>query len=217
MIFAMIESIVLPGRQCFFVFSDSLAAVYRMRTRNVIATYENFFKANGAARELMQYGFNQQHVKIAADSSSGTIRYKEGPDERGQVQAAHLPTGASAGARIGAGTGAALGTAIGLLEGLGMLSIPWLQTIQSSVEIINALEQLLVSAAAAAAAGWAAGCGLGMFFGLGIPDDEAERYADSLRKGSVQVIVQAEDYNLNLILDVLGRYRPGEISEENNF
>lgn len=186
-----------------------------MRTRNVIATYENFYKANGAARELLQYGFNQQLVKIAADSSSGTIRYKEGLDERGQVQAAHLPTGASAGAGIGAGIGAALGVAFGLLGTVGLLPIPWLQGIQPSGEMINALEPLLVSTAAAAAAGWSAGWGLGMLMTLGIPEDEAERYADSLRKGSVQVIVQAEDYNLNLILDVLGRYRPGEISEEN--
>lgn len=94
-------------------------------------------------------------------------------------------TKASEGIATGAATGGLAGGAIGLLAGIGALAIPGLGPFIAAGPIMAALS--------GAAVGATAGGIVGGLIGLGIPEIEAKRYEDRLKKGNYLVSVHTED------------------------
>jgi hypothetical protein len=84
----------------------------------------------------------------------------------------------------GAGIGAGVGGAAGLLAGLGMLAIPGVGPVVAA--------GWLAATAAGAVAGAAAGGLVGSFVKEGHDEDEANYYAETVRRGGTVVSVRAE-------------------------
>lgn len=107
---------------------------------------------------------------------------------------------ASEGAGTGAGIGGAVGGGAGLLAGLGLLAIPGLGPVVAA----GWLAALAVGAVAGAATGGLAGA----LIGAGLPDDHANVYSESVRRGGTLVSVRVDDRDVSRIEAVLDRYKP---------
>ena len=108
----------------------------------------------------------------AAGVSSGNISIV-GRDGDGETNAAE-----------GAGISAGVGGAAGLLTGLGLLAIPGVGPVVAA--------GWLAATAAGAVAGAAAGGLVGSFVKEGHDEDEANYYAETVRRGGTVVSVRAE-------------------------
>jgi len=93
------------------------------------------------------------------------------------------------GAGKGAATGGVLGAGAGVLAGLGMLAIPGLGPVVAA----GWLASTAVGAAAGAAVGGTAGGLLGALKEAGHDDDEAQVYAEGVRRGGTLVSVRTEE------------------------
>src|ERR671918_2513354 len=108
------------------------------------------------------------------------------PDKSGTRDFAHEQhTKAPEGAAAGAGTGGLLGGGLGWLGGIGSLAIPGLGPFIAAGPIMAAL--------AGAAVGAATGGVVGGLIGLGIPEIEAKRYEEKLKKGNYLVAVHTDE------------------------
>lgn len=93
------------------------------------------------------------------------------------------------GAGKGAATGGALGAGAGVLAGLGMLAIPGLGPVVAA----GWLASTAVGAAVGAVAGGATGGLLGALKEAGHSDEDANVYAEGVRRGGTLVSVKASD------------------------
>ena len=99
------------------------------------------------------------------------------PDTAGTKDFGHVKsTKASEGVTAGATTGGVAGGALGLLAGIGALAIPGVGPFIAAGPIMAALS--------GAAIGATTGGIVGGLIGLGIPEIEAKRYDEKLRKGN---------------------------------
>jgi hypothetical protein len=174
--------------------------------RTVVAIYDDFQTANHAVRELVDNGFARDNISIIASNARGEYGYTDAAE--GDTVADE--TGAGAG--VGAGIGAAIGGIGGLLVGLGALTIPGIGPVIAAGPLAVALSTL-TGAGVGAVAGGVTGGLLGALIGLGIPEEEAEYYAEGVRRGGVLVTVQADETNTDYVLDVLNRHNPVDVNE----
>jgi hypothetical protein len=176
--------------------------------RNVVALYDDFQIANNVVRELTDAGFPRDNISIVANNSRGEL----GTTTTTGREAGNVADETGAGAGVGAGIGAAVGGVGGLLVGLGALTIPGIGPVIAAGPLAVALSTL-TGAGVGAVAGGVTGGLLGALIGLGIPEEEAEFYAEGVRRGGVLVTVQADDHNTNQIIDILNRHDPIDIKE----
>ena len=105
------------------------------------------------------------------------------------VEGRHLAgNDAADGAGKGAATGGLIGGGAGLLAGLGMLAIPGLGPVVAAGWLVSTA----VGAVVGAAAGGAAGGLLGALKDAGHSDEEAQVYAEGVRRGGTLVSVRCE-------------------------
>lgn len=95
---------------------------------------------------------------------------------------------------------AALGGLGRVLAGLGALAIPGLGAIVAAGPITAGL--------AGAAGGAVAGGLVGGLVGLGIPEAEAEAYAEGVRRGNTLVVVKTADVAVGSATKVVNRHHP---------
>ncbi len=100
----------------------------------------------------------------------------------------------------GAGIGGVVGGGAGLLAGLGLLAIPGL----GPVVAVGWLASLAVGAVAVAAAGGL----VGALISVGIPEEHAHVYSESVRRGGTLVSAKVEDPDAARIQSVLDEYEP---------
>ena len=125
-------------------------------------------------RQLQNQGFPNSEISVLMPNTHG-IR------DIGHVKATKAPEGATTGAAAGGATGGVLG----LLAGIGALAIPGLGPFIAAGPIMAALS--------GAAIGAATGGVVGGLVGLGIPEIEAKRYEEKLKKGNYFVAVHADE------------------------
>ena len=102
------------------------------------------------------------------------------PDTAGTRDVGHVKaTKAPEGATTGAATGGATDSVVGLLAGIGALAIPGVGPFIAAGPIMAALS--------GAAVGAATGGVVGGLIGLGIPEIEAKRYDEKLKKSNYLV------------------------------
>jgi hypothetical protein len=106
---------------------------------------------------------------------------------------------------VGAGAGALVGSIGGLLVGLGALTIPGIGPILAAGPIAAAL--------AGAGVGAAAGGVIGALADLGIPEDEAQHYAEGIRRGGTLVAVKTDDSASERAMDIMYRHGPIDLEE----
>jgi len=153
---------------------------------NVIGLFDNARDAEGAARDLRGSGFDD--VSFVGNNANNDYSIDGG-------------TEAAEGAGTGATGGAVLGGLAGLLVGLGALAIPGIGPVVAAGTLATALG----TTAAGAGIGAAAGGLVGGLVGAGVPEDDANVYAEGVRRGgsllSAQVDTQDEANQVASIMD----------------
>jgi stress response protein YsnF len=167
--------------------------------KNVVGLFDNMSDAHGAVQELTNAGFTSDNISIVANNASGdTVNYDTAGSE------------AADGAGAGAVGGAVLGGLGGLLVGLGALAIPGVGPVIAAGTLATALGTTAVGAGLGAAAGGL----VGALVGAGIPEDDANIYAEGIRRGGALVTVQAAtDADADRAADILDRYNVVDIDE----
>ncbi len=127
-------------------------------------------QAERIVEQLQAQGFAASEISVLMPDTGGTR-------DVGHVKATKAPEGAT--------TGAATGGVIGLLAGIGALAIPGVGPFIAAGPIMAALSGMAVGAAT--------GGVVGGLIGLGIPEIEAKRYDEKLRKGNYLIAVHTDE------------------------
>src|ERR1051326_8728540 len=135
-----------------------------MAKTQVFCIAKNRSQAEEIIERLQTGGFATSEISVLVPD-------KEGKHEIGPVKATKAPEGAT----TGAATGGVTGGVIGLLAGVGALAIPGVGPFIAAGPIMAAL--------GGAAVGATTGGVVGGLVGLGIPEIEAKRYDEKLKKG----------------------------------
>lgn len=171
--------------------------------RTVVALYDSFADANAAVRELVDNGFSRDDISIMANDATGEYgRYISGPGA----------DNTTSGAGVGAGIGAVIGGLGGLLVGIGALAIPGIGPVIAAGPLAAALTGL-AGAGAGAVAGGVAGGLLGALVDMGIPNENAQYYAEGIRRGGTLVTVRTDDYMSERARDIMNHHNPADINE----
>ena len=132
-------------------------------------------------------------------------------DEAGKL-AEETGAGVAKGAATGAVAGGILGGLAGLLVGTGALAIPGIGPVVAA----GTLATVLGSTAAGAGIGAAAGGLIGALVGLGIPEEDAQFYAEGVKRGGVLVTVQTNDDRAQDALDIMRRANAVDVDTQRN-
>ncbi|TMJ05430.1 MAG: hypothetical protein E6G97_03260 [Alphaproteobacteria bacterium] len=175
-------------------------------TKTISRLYNSYDRAAQAVQDLEAAGVARSDISIVANNSDnwyssnggatngGTItnggakrvdRDRDGVDDRAE------------GAGKGAGVGAAVGGAAGLLTGLGLLAIPGVGPVVAA--------GWLVATAAGAAAGGLTGGIVGALTQAGVSDEDAQVYAEGVRRGGTLVTARVNDADATRLEAILDR------------
>ncbi|HVX84079.1 MAG TPA: hypothetical protein VH253_04620 [Phycisphaerae bacterium] len=163
--------------------------------KTVIGLFDTPADAYAAREDLVGSGIAGERFSVVT-SSAGTT---------GQVGEIPGGTEAAEGAGIGAVAGIVAGGAAGLFASLGLLAIPGIGPVLAAGPIVAML--------AGAGVGAAAGGIVGGLIGMGIPEDEAELYAEGIQRGGTLLTVEAEDSDADRIAMVLSQHNAVDIDK----
>jgi hypothetical protein len=154
--------------------------------KTIVGSFDSFEEAQDVLRDLQQRGFSRDDISVIANNASGRY-YSDRYGSEGQLprDSAATVSDTGAGTATGAAAGGVLGGAAGLVVGLMGLAIPGIGPIIAAGPIAAAL--------AGAGVGAVAGGLIGGLTGLGVSEDDAQYYAESVRRGGALVTVRAED------------------------
>ena len=144
--------------------------------------YDSHVHAQQVVRELKVYGIPESEISLISNAA--------------EHDALHDNSNAAAGASVGA----TIGGGAGLLAGLGLLTIPGVGPVVAA--------GWLASTLAGAVAGAAGGGVIGALTGNGYSADDAELYAEGLRRGGSLVTVRAPDGRDTQIASVMDNASP---------
>ncbi|MEZ2131496.1 MULTISPECIES: general stress protein [unclassified Sinorhizobium] len=139
--------------------------------RTVTGLYDDYEDARLAVDELEAAGVPSNDISIVSNNVSGDR------------------SNAAEGAGTGAGVGAVVGGAGGLLTGLGLMAIPGVGPVVAA----GWLAATAAGAAAGAVAGGAAGGIIGALTSSGVPEEDANLYAEGVRRGGTLVTARVSD------------------------
>jgi len=168
-------------------------------TTTISRLYNNYSEAQEAVRNLETSGVKHGDISILAsnadewysnDNKDNEVktfpdRDLDGKDDRAE------------GAAAGGGVGAAVGGAAGLLAGLGLMAIPGVGPVVAA--------GWLVSTLAGAAAGGATGSIVGALTQSGIGKEDADIYAEGLRRGGAVVSARVADSDAQRLQAIMDR------------
>lgn len=154
-------------------------------TKTVVGVYESLSVAHQVIHELVNAGFDRNQLSLVANDANNS--YAGFMSDNGGTRGGASDTGSDV--AKGAGIGAALGGLGGLLLGLGALAIPGVGPVIAAGPLAAALT--------GAGIGAATGGMVGALADLGIPDEEANIYSESVRRGNVLVVAQVTDSRVN--------------------
>ncbi len=168
-------------------------------TQTITRLFNSHREAVDAVRELETMGVPSDDISLIGNNQE---RWSE---DRSFAPRADRDDDAAEGAAEGAGTGAAIGGALGggagLLAGLGLLAIPGIGPVAAA----GWLGATLIGAAAGAATGGVAGGLIGALTEAGVDREDAEVYAEGVRRGGTLVAVRTDESNLSRVQQVFDR------------
>lgn len=159
--------------------------------------FDSRAQAETAVRELEAAGVPPSDISIVASHrTAGEDRSFGERDASGDGKSE-----TAEGAGKGAATGGALGAGAGLLAGLGLLAIPGIGPVVAA----GWLASTAAVAAAGAVAGGAAGGLLGALKDAGVSEDDANVYAEGVRRGGTLVSVRVDGHDTDRVQGLLDR------------
>jgi len=169
-------------------------------TKNVVGLFDTVNDAQATVRELRDAGFRGDDISFVANNRNDTSY--SGSEGTG--------TEAEEGAGVGATGGAVLGGLTGLLVGLGAIAIPGVGPAIAAGTLATALGSTAVGAGLGAAAGGL----VGALVGAGIPENDANIYAEGIRRGGALVAVQVQtDNEADRAADIMDHHNVVDIDE----
>lgn len=171
----------------------------------VVAVYDTFDTGNKALQALLENGFTRDDIGLAVNNRKGEANFN---NVETNVDKYEDVTGAE-----GSTFGAALGGIAGAAVALSAIVIPGIGPIIAAGPLVA-----LLGGATGALIGGAAGAVTGgitaSLVHLGIADDEAEYYAESVRRGNALLTVSVEsEAEATKATEVLGRFRPIDVKQ----
>jgi hypothetical protein len=156
----------------------------QMKDAVVVATFHSHTEAQQAVQSLLNAGFTEDQIGIAAHDPDGTYTDHTDGSKAGE--------GAALGATAGLGAGAlwGLGIVAGALPAIG------------PVIAGGALAAVVASAAGTAVAGGL----IGALLGLGIPEEEAQYYENEFKQGRTIVTVRTSGESAEEARRILDEY-----------
>ncbi|WP_369062007.1 hypothetical protein ABOZ73_07485 [Caulobacter sp. 73W] len=177
-------------------------------SRTITRLFDSHLQALDAVSDLEARGVDKNRISIVSNNAdnwhdghkhasraadAGPLGDRNGDGENDVAD----------GAGKGAATGGVVGGGAGLLAGLGMLAIPGLGPVVAA----GWLAATAVGAVVGAAAGGAAGGLLGALKEAGHSDEEANVYAEGVRRGGTLISVKAKDDEIATVESVLNGRR----------
>ncbi|CCV15406.1 hypothetical protein [Mesorhizobium sp. STM 4661] len=144
--------------------------------KTVTGLFDNYDDASDAVGELQASGVPHSDISIVASNS--TEWYDDGDSSKAAEDAAG-----------GAGFGAVIGGAGGLLTGLGIMAIPGVGPVVAA----GWLAATAVGALGGAVVGGAAGGIVGALTDSGVPEEDANVYAEGVRRGGTLVTAKVDE------------------------
>ncbi|HVJ54674.1 MAG TPA: general stress protein [Aliidongia sp.] len=161
-------------------------------TRTLTALYDSYEDAEATVRDLEAAGIPDDDISLVANTA---VTRRESVKEGNE---------AGPGAGAGAGLGAVVGGGAGLLAGLGMMAIPGVGPVVAAGWLVATL----VGAAGGAVVGGAAGGLIGAMIGNGVPEEDANVYAEGVRRGGTLITVRVGEDLVTTARRILDEYRP---------
>jgi uncharacterized protein (TIGR02271 family) len=171
--------------------------------KTIVAMFDRIEDARDALEDLVDSGIQRDNISLIARDVEGQY----GSQMEGRQATAGEDVGQAAAG--GAAGGAVLGGLAGVLVGLGALTIPGIGPVVAAGPIVSGLT--------GAAVGAAAGGLLGALVEWGIPEEEAEYYAEGVRRGGTLVAVRATDTEAEDVVDILEGYDPVDIERRSEY
>jgi hypothetical protein len=169
--------------------------------KTVVGLFDNIAEAQNVVDDLVGSGFSRDDISLIARDFEGT--YGENLGSREDMDTA------AEGALAGAVGGGAIGGLAGLLVGMSALVIPGIGPIVAAGPIAAALAGVGIGAAA--------GGVLGALVGWGIPEAEAEYYAEGVRRGGTLVGVKASEAHVNSAIEVMNAHNPIDVEQRSEY
>lgn len=168
--------------------------------QTLLAVYDDLSMAQHAVQDLVQSGISRENISLVANdvSEQYVSHLGKSPVETDVV-----------GPEEGASFGAVVGALTGAVVSIGALAIPGVGTVLAAGPLLAVLTGGTVGAVTGAATG-------GIVAGLvktGIPENEAQGYAEAVRRGGTLVTVTTEDSTATSIREILARHDPVDIEQ----
>lgn len=164
-----------------------------MAKRTLTHLYDDYEDASRVVGELEAAGVPHDDISIVGSNHDN--RVAAGDEAGGGTTGTHSAGHAGSGAGAGASLGTVLGGGAGLLAGIGALAIPGVGPVVAA--------GWLVATLTGAGAGAAAGGLLGSLTGAGVRSEDAQVYAEGVRRGGTLVTVRADEADASRIESVL--------------
>lgn len=164
-------------------------------TKTVVGVFDSMQDAKSAVSALENGGFSRDDISVIAN--------KNASGDAGGSEPVSPTSGKTSAVASDAGIGAALGGVGGLLWSFAALAIP-------GVGPVLALGPL-AAALGGAGIGAVAGGIIGALTESGIPESEADNYAEVVRRGHVLVSVRTDAARAERARDVLDQYQPVDV------
>lgn len=171
----------------------------------VVAVYNSYETADRVIRALVDEGFARSDIGLAANNATGTYN-NLATDRTTVVDDASDVSGGEGGS-----FGAVVGGITGAVVALSAIVIPGVGPIIAAGPLVA-----LLGGATGAVVGGAAGAVTGgvaaSLIHLGIPEEEAHHYVESVRRGNAMVTVQVtNDDDATTASNVMRRYNPVDV------
>jgi hypothetical protein len=172
-------------------------------TATISRLFDSYSTALQAVRDLETAGVPHSEISIVASNADGWYAADQGRSARRVSTPDRVDRNADGiddraeGSGAGAGIGAVVGGGAGLLAGLGLLAIPGLGPVVAA--------GWLASTALGAAVGGTAGGLIGALTAAGVSREEADVYAEGIRRGGALVTARVPDADRSKCEAVLNR------------
>jgi len=166
-------------------------------TKTVVGLFDSLNEAQNVVKDLTNAGFRREDVSLLANDAGnqyGTYL------DKGAVE-----TEDAVGPAEGAGFGAVVGALTGILAGLTALVIPGVGPVIAAGPIIGGVTGLV--------AGAATGGIVAALVKTGIPEEEAQYYAEIVRRGGTLVSVTTPDADAARARQIIERHNPVNVQE----
>jgi len=166
--------------------------------RTIIALYKELTDAQHVVQHLVEAGFDRQKISLIANDRSN--QYSKYLRSENQTSDDDVKGGE------GATFGAVVGALTGVLAGLGAIAIPGIGAALVAGPIIGGLT--------GAVAGAATGGIVASLVKTGVPEEDAQYYAEGIRQGGTLVVVNADDNMADQASQIMSRHNPIDIHSQ---